>query len=74
MSISDRYEGMELLQSTPTGEIYRARHRTLGRPVLIRTLDTTLLEPAELEQIREAGCVFGAVYVRRVGGDGERDS
>ncbi|MCB9492635.1 MAG: protein kinase [Dehalococcoidia bacterium] len=54
MSISDRYEGMELLQSTPTGEIYRARHRTLGRPVLIRTLDTTLLEPAELEQIREA--------------------
>lgn len=38
MAISDRYEDLELIQPTPTGDIYRAKHSVLGRPVLVRTI------------------------------------
>ena len=54
MAISDRYDGLELVQPTPTGDIYRASHTVLGRPVLIRTLDQRRFDPSETEAIKSA--------------------
>lgn len=54
MAISDRYDGLELVQPTPTGDIYRASHTVLGRPVLIRTLDQRRFDRSEAEAIKRA--------------------
>lgn len=54
MAISDRYDGLELVQPTPTGDIYRASHTVLGRPVLIRTLDQTQFDASEIDGIKAA--------------------
>lgn len=61
MAISDRYEGLEQVQRTPTGHIHRARHIVLGRPVLIRTLDTERLDEEAIAAIRDAVCRTGAL-------------
>lgn len=54
MAISDRYEELELVQPTPTGDTFRARHTVLGRPVLIRTLDQESFTAKEITAIAEA--------------------
>ncbi len=54
MAISDRYDGLELVQPTPTGDLYRASHTVLGRPVLIRTLDQKQFDASEIEEIKTA--------------------
>lgn len=54
MAISDRYEDLELVQPTPTGDIYRAKHTVLGRPVLIRTLDVESFSAKEVTAIAQA--------------------
>jgi serine/threonine protein kinase len=54
MATSDRYDGLELVQPTPTGDIYRASHTVLGRPVLIRTLDQRRFDSSEMEAIKSA--------------------